>query len=259
MSSHAESLVGESYVIPDEIPLPVDGDRLSLVVEEMGVQASVNSLSITEVPVGDDEAELDIKPHYSADMRLIILCRNGHPSHFEDLVKKYERTLKYISRSYYLQGGSEADLYQEALIGFYHAVRDYDGTSSFDAFAKLCTTRQVITAVKTATRFKHVPLNHAVSFDLPLRGEEDGGRTLGDSFSDNSLMPDLLLESKEGAQKFVDFILYELSELERTAWQLFASAWSYADIATELYTDTKTVDNALQRVKRKLEVYKMDD
>jgi RNA polymerase sporulation-specific sigma factor len=158
--------------------------------------------------------------------------------------------------SYFLAGGDSEDLVQEGLIGLYKAVRDFraDKETSFRSFAELCVTRQIITAIKTATRFKHSPLNTYVSFSHTPAGQESEGEcTLGDALPGPSVNdPSVCVISTEELQALVGCLGATLSPLESDALRLYLEGSSYEAMAAELGCDTKTIDNALQRVKRKI-------
>jgi RNA polymerase sporulation-specific sigma factor len=158
--------------------------------------------------------------------------------------------------SYFLAGGDSDDLIQEGLIGLYKAVRDYrtDKETSFRSFAELCVTRQIITAIKTATRFKHAPLNTYVSFShTPAGQESDGDCTLGDALPGPGVdEPSVCVISTEELQSLIGCLGSGLSGLESDSLRLYLEGSSYEQMAEELACDTKTIDNALQRVKRKI-------
>jgi RNA polymerase sporulation-specific sigma factor len=157
--------------------------------------------------------------------------------------------------SYFLAGGDSEDLIQEGLIGLYKAVRDFSPElSSFRSFAELCVTRQIITAIKTATRFKHSPLNSYVSFShTPAGQESEGDCTLGDALPGPSVDdPSVCVISTEELQSLVFTLGSGLSKLEADALKLYLEGESYEEMAERLGCDTKTIDNALQRVKRKV-------
>ncbi len=154
-----------------------------------------------------------------ADLQLVVRARNGDQAALDGLIRRYTGFVRLKASSYFLAGGDPEDLIQEGLIGLYKAVRDFrhDKETSFRSFAELCVTRQIITAIKTATRFKHSPLNTYISFSNTPAGQDSG-----------------------------------LSKLEADALKLYLEGSSYEEMAEELGCDTKTIDNALQRVKRKV-------
>ncbi len=175
----------------------------------------------------------------------------------EYLIDKYKNFVRAKARSYFLVGADREDIIQEGMIGLYKAIRDYkeDKLSSFRAFAELCITRQIITAIKTATRQKHIPLNSYVSLDKPIYDEESD-RTLLDVISETKNSdPEYLVISREEFEDIETKLEELLSDLERQVLVLYLDGRSYQEISTELNRHVKSIDNALQRVKRKLERY----
>ena len=189
------------------------------------------------------------------DGYLIALAKQGDHTSYERLVRRYYGFVRLKASSYFLAGGDSDDLIQEGLVGLYKAIRDYrsDRESSFRNFAELCITRQIITAIKTATRFKHAPLNTYVSFSHTPAGQEDGDCTLGDALpGPNVDDPVVCVISTEELQSLVFCLGTGLSPLESDALRLYLEGNSYEEMAEGLGCDTKTIDNALQRVKRKV-------
>ena len=190
------------------------------------------------------------------DLQLVLRARNGDTKAMDTLIRRYTGFVRLKSSSYFLAGGDSEDLIQEGLIGLYKAVRDFrsDKETSFRSFAELCITRQIITAIKTATRFKHAPLNTYVSFSHTPAGQESEGEcTLGDALPGPSVNdPSVCVISTEELQSLVFCLGTGLSRLESDALRLYLEGLSYEDMAVELGCDTKTIDNALQRVKRKI-------
>ncbi len=171
------------------------------------------------------------------------------------LIRRYTGFVRLKSSSYFLAGGEADDLVQEGLIGLYKAVRDFrsDKETSFRSFAELCITRQIITAIKTATRYKHSPLNGYVSFSQTPAGQDDGECTLGDALPGPGVHdPAVCVISTQELQSLVFCLGTGLSSLESDALRLYLEGLSYEEMAEELGCDTKTIDNALQRVKRKV-------
>ena len=182
-------------------------------------------------------------------------ARNGDSAALDGLIRRYSGFVRLKASSYFLAGGDSEDLIQEGLIGLYKAVRDFraDKETSFRSFAELCVTRQIITAIKTATRFKHAPLNTYVSFSHTPAGQEDGDCTLGDALPGPAVDdPAICVISTEELQSLVFCLGTGLSPLESDALRLYLEGNSYEEMAEELGCDTKTIDNALQRVKRKI-------
>ncbi|MNW59272.1 RNA polymerase sigma-H factor [compost metagenome] len=175
----------------------------------------------------------------------------------EHLINKYRNFVRAKARSYFLIGADREDIVQEGMIGLYKAIRDFKGDklSSFKAFAELCITRQIITAIKTATRQKHIPLNSYVSLDKPIY-DEDSDRTLMDVICGTQVLdPEELIINQEEFIGLEDRMAEILSDLERKVLMLYLDGRSYQEIAEDLKRHVKSIDNALQRVKRKLERY----
>jgi RNA polymerase sporulation-specific sigma factor len=191
-----------------------------------------------------------------ADLQLALRARNGDQGALDALIRRYTGFVRLKASSYFLAGGEAEDLIQEGLIGLYKAVRDFrpDKETSFRSFAELCVTRQIITAIKTATRYKHTPLNSYVSFShTPAGQDSDSECTLGDALPGPSVDdPSVCVISTEELQSLVFTLGSGLSRLEADALRLYLEGASYEQMADELGCDTKTIDNALQRVKRKI-------
>ena len=193
------------------------------------------------------------------DLQLVLKARNGSSQAMDQLIRRYTSFVRLKSSSYFLAGGDSEDLIQEGLVGLYKAVRDFrpEKETSFRSFAELCVTRQIITAIKTATRFKHAPLNTYVSFSHTPAGQDgDGDVTLGDALPGPAVNdPSVRVISTEELQSLVGCLSTTLSSLEADALRLYLEGRSYEQMAEELGCDTKTIDNALQRVKRKILVH----
>jgi RNA polymerase sporulation-specific sigma factor len=191
----------------------------------------------------------------SLDLRLVLRARNGDSAAMDTLLRRYTGFVRLKASSYFLAGGDSDDLIQEGMVGLYKAVRDFraDKETTFRSFAELCITRQIITAIKTATRFKHSPLNTYVSFSHSPAGQDDGECTLGDALPGPGVDdPAICVISTEELQSLVFCLGTGLSPLESDALRLYLEGNSYEDMAEQLGCDTKTIDNALQRVKRKI-------
>jgi RNA polymerase sporulation-specific sigma factor len=189
------------------------------------------------------------------DLQLVLRCRNGDSAALDVLIRRYTGFVRLKASSYFLAGGDAEDLVQEGLIGLYKAMRDFrpDKETSFRSFAELCVTRQIITAIKTATRYKHAPLNSYVSFSHTPAGQEGDDCTLGDALPGPTVNdPSVRVISTEELQSLVGCLSTTLSPLESDALRLYLEGSSYEQMAGELGCDTKTIDNALQRVKRKI-------
>jgi RNA polymerase sporulation-specific sigma factor len=196
--------------------------------------------------------------HWPDDEYLVALAKQGHPDAYDKIVRRYRRFVRVKASSYFLLGGDADDLIQEGLLGLFKAVRDYktEREASFRGFAELCITRQIITAVKTATRNKHTPLNHYVSFSQTPAAASDSETTLEDVLPGPSTAdPVNQVISSEELDSLVSCLTSVLSELESRVLSLYLDGHSYEVIGERLECDTKTVDNALQRVKRKVGIH----
>jgi len=186
----------------------------------------------------------------------VLRARNGRQDALDELLRRYAGFVRLKASSYFLAGGDGDDLVQEGMIGLYKAVRDFrpDKETSFRSFAEICVTRQIITAIKSATRFKHGPLNTYVSFShTPAGQDSESDCTLGDALPGPSVDdPSVCVISTEELESLVFCLGSGLSGLEADALRLYLEGNSYEDMAEELACDTKTIDNALQRVKRKI-------
>ncbi len=192
------------------------------------------------------------------DLYLIALAKQGDATAYDRIVRRYYGFVRLKASSYFLTGGDADDLIQEGLVGLYKAVRDFrsDRESSFRNFAELCITRQIITAVKTATRNKHTPLNQYVSFSASPAGSTDGEPTLDEVIPGPTVHdPVNQVISSEELGALVTCLSSALSDLESRVLSLYLDGRSYEEIGGRLGCDTKTVDNALQRVKRKVGVH----
>ncbi len=189
------------------------------------------------------------------DEDIALLARDGDEAALEVLLIKYKNFVRSKARSYFLIGADHEDIVQEGMIGLFKAIRDFrpDKLTSFRAFAELCVTRQIITAIKTATRQKHIPLNSYVSLNRPIYDEESD-RTLMDVLSEVQMAgPEELLISQEDYSSVENRISEVLSDLEMEVLNSYLEGKSYQEIAQDLGRHVKSIDNALQRVKRKLE------
>jgi len=194
---------------------------------------------------------------FRADEDIVEFVRLGDSEALEYLINKYRNFVRAKARSYFLIGAEREDIVQEGMIGLYKAIRDFKGDklASFKAFAELCITRQIITAIKTATRQKHIPLNSYVSLDKPIY-DEDSDRTLLDVICGSRVCdPEEMIINQEEFYGLEDKMSEILSDLERKVLMLYLDGRSYQEIAVDLDRHVKSIDNALQRVKRKLERY----
>ena len=189
------------------------------------------------------------------DLYLVALAKQGSPVAYDRIMRRYYGFVRLKASSYFLAGGDSDDLVQEGLVGLYKAVRDFrsDRESSFRNFAELCITRQIITAVKTATRNKHTPLNQYVSFSTSPASSTDGEPTLDEILPGPTAHdPVNQVISSEELRSLVACLSTVLSDLESRVLALYLDGHSYEAVGDRLGCDTKTVDNALQRVKRKV-------
>ncbi|TMN22364.1 RNA polymerase sporulation sigma factor SigH [Lentibacillus cibarius] len=189
------------------------------------------------------------------DDEIIRLIHRGNSQALDFLIHKYINFVRAKARTYFIIGADKEDIVQEGMIGLYKAIRDFDGDklSSFKAFAELCVTRQIITAIKTATRQKHTPLNSYVSLDKPIYDEESD-RTLLDVIGGNEAIdPQELLVNREDFFDMEGKLSELLSALEKEVLHLYLDGCTYQEISIKLKRHVKSIDNALQRIKRKLE------
>ena len=206
---------------------------------------------ISQSSITGSQAQAELEDKY-----LIALAKQGRADAYDRIVRRYYGFVRLKASSYFLIGGDADDLIQEGLVGLYKAVRDFrtDRESSFRNFAELCITRQIITAVKTSTRNKHTPLNEYVSFSqTPAASGGDGDPTLDELLPGPTVHdPVNQVISSEELHSLVTCLSSVLSELESSVLSLYLDGYSYEVVAEQLQCDAKTVDNALQRVKRKV-------
>ncbi|MBQ3269178.1 MAG: RNA polymerase sporulation sigma factor SigH [Clostridia bacterium] len=192
-----------------------------------------------------------------ADEQIVKLAQDADGAALEYLLNKYKNFVRTKARSYFLIGADHEDIVQEGMIGLYKAIRDYraEKLSSFRAFAELCVTRQIITAIKTATRQKHIPLNSYISLNKPIY-EEDSDRTLLDVITEEGASdPEEMFIDREDLSLIEGKIGQMLSDLEKDVLVRYMEGKSYVEIADEMGRHVKSIDNALQRIKRKLLKY----
>ncbi|MDD9150503.1 MULTISPECIES: RNA polymerase sporulation sigma factor SigH [unclassified Sporolactobacillus] len=189
------------------------------------------------------------------DEKVLKVVHDGSGEALEYLIFKYKNFVRAKAKAYFLVGAEREDIIQEGMIGLFKAIRDYRGDkpASFKAFAELCITRQMITAVKTATRQKHIPLNSYVSLDKPIYDEESDRTLLDVVCETQSSDPEELLISREEYDNIEEKLSRILSDLERKVLSQYLDGRSYQEISADLKRHVKSIDNALQRVKRKLE------
>ena len=194
----------------------------------------------------------------SGDEELVDRAREGDDKAIETLLHRYRHYARAKARTYFLAGADREDIVQEGMIGLFKAIRDFqiEKNTAFRAFAELCITRQIITAIKTATRQKHIPLNSYVSLNKPAAGaaEGDEDRPLSDALVGTTMAdPAELVISAEEIASIKQSVGRLLSGLETEVLQLYMDGKSYQEIADMLGRHVKSIDNALQRIKRKLE------
>ena len=211
------------------------------------------TVSASPLRSAGSQPELELDDHY-----LVALAKQGKRDAYDRIVRRYYGFVRLKASSYFLAGGDHDDLVQEGLVGLYKAVRDYrsDRESSFRNFAELCIHRQIITAVKTASRNKHAPLNQYVSFASSPAATGDGETTIEEILPGPvSDEPSERVIASEELASLVSCLASVLSDLESDVLALYLDGHSYEDIGERLECETKTVDNALQRVKRKVSLH----
>jgi RNA polymerase sporulation-specific sigma factor len=202
--------------------------------------------------------ELHLVDESRSDDELVYAARSGDDVALTELLTRYRVFARVKARSYFLVGADQEDILQEGMIGLYKAIRDFNPEmqTSFRGFAELCVTRQIITAIKTATRHKHQPLNSYVSFSRPVLGDDDCERVLGDVIPTVAITDpaDLVISSERirALQQHFDDVL---SDLEAEVLRLYVDGKSYQEIAEAVGRHVKSIDNALQRIKRKLDMH----
>ena len=254
-----EQVLVEELATTVEAELAVGGAGVSLVdeiaqAEELVTEldAEVHGGSPAHTPARERWRNADGK----TDDDLVMEARAGDEAALCELLNKYRAFARVKARSYFLVGADREDIVQEGMIGLYKAIRDFNPElqTSFRAFAELCVTRQIITAIKTATRQKHGPLNNYVSFERPVGSDDDGERVLGDVLPTVAISdPADLVISAERIRALQAHFDEVLSDLETEVLRLYVEGKSYQEIAERLERHVKSIDNALQRIKRKLE------
>ena len=192
-----------------------------------------------------------------ADEQLLLQIKGGDGVALDQLINKYKNFVRAKAKTYFLVGADKEDIVQEGMIGLFKAIRDFkdDKLVSFKSFAEICVTRQIITAIKTATRQKHMPLNSYVSLNKPVF-EDDGERTLMETINHDTVSdPEMLFISKEELNRIEGKINEILSPLELEVLHFYLQGKSYQQIAGILNKEVKSIDNALQRVKKKIEKF----
>ncbi len=189
------------------------------------------------------------------DEQVVALARDNDSQALEYIFNKYKNFVRSKARSYFLIGADREDIVQEGMIGLFKAIRDFkeDKLSSFRAFAELCITRQIITAIKTATRQKHIPLNFYVSLNKPVFDDESDRMLIDVLTATKITNPEELFIGQEELRTIENRIGETLSQFEWSVLSSYLQGRSYQEIAVDLNRHVKSIDNALQRVKRKLE------
>ena len=203
------------------------------------------------------ELDVDIDEDIDVDDNMVFKAKVGDEKSINHIIRKYRNFVRAKAKPFFLVGADKEDILQEGMIGLFKAIRDYDEekTVSFRAFAELCVTRQIITAVKTATRQKHIPLNSYISLNKPVN-EEEPDRTLMDTMKNANINdPEQLTINKEEMQLIIEKTKEMLSDFEIKVLSLYLKGYSYQEISTKLGKHSKSIDNALQRIKRKFEKY----
>ena len=252
-----------SDVSPDLVEGSVVVEELATAVEaEVAVSSRAELSLVAEIAEAEElvgELDREVRGRSAdgaCDDELVLAARAGDDESLTILLTKYRAFARVKARSYFLVGADREDIVQEGMIGLYKAIRDFncEMESSFRAFAELCVTRQIITAIKTATRQKHGPLNNYVSFSRPVTGEDDGERVLADVLPTVAISdPADLVISAERIRALQAHFDEVLSDLETEVLRLYVEGKSYQEIAERLQRHVKSIDNALQRIKRKLE------
>ena len=268
-------LLRERSLVVEEPPLAVVAPGLveeAVLVEELATTLEaevatggagvclVDEIAQAESLVADLDCQVRPDRWRNADGKtddeLVMKSRGGDDAALSELLNKYRAFARVKARSYFLVGADREDIVQEGMIGLYKAIRDFnpDMQTSFRAFAELCVTRQIITAIKTATRQKHGPLNNYVSFERPMGTDDDGERCLGDVLPTVAISdPADLVISAERIRALQAHFDEVLSDLETEVLRLYVEGKSYQEIAERLSRHVKSIDNALQRIKKKLE------
>jgi len=196
-----------------------------------------------------------------SDEELVLETKSGNGFATEILMERYRNFVRARSRTYFLIGADKEDIIQEGMIGLYKSIRDFrtDANTSFKSFAELCITRQIITAIKKATRQKHIPLNSYVSLNKPVYDDENE-RILMDTFAGKEISnPEEIMLDKERFLSLEDKLLKILSKLEWRVLSKYLEGKSYTQIANQIGKSEKSIDNALQRIKKKIEKHIIDD
>ena len=213
--------------------------------------------AIADSDIVDENKEIIRDDEADVDDNMVFRAKAGDEKSLNHILRKYRNFVRSKAKPFFIVGADKEDILQEGMIGLFKAIRDYDEekTVSFRAFAELCVTRQIITAVKAATRQKHIPLNSYISLNKPM-SEEDPDKTLMDMMKNSHISdPEQLIISKEEMKLIEEKTKEMLSEFETRVLSLYLKGYSYNEISEKLCKHPKSVDNALQRIKRKFEKY----
>lgn len=196
-----------------------------------------------------------------SDEEIIELIRQGNNDALDYLMKKYIGMVKRECRTLYIIGAEDEDLIQEGMIGLFKAIRDYrpDGEAGFSTFAVICVKRQLITAIKNSNRKKHIPLNTYVSYYAPVNEDDEADCIVENIMADQRSEPEDIMISKEGVASIEEFIEQKLSSMERRILKEFLTGDSYEQISGRLGYSEKSIDNAIQRIRRKLKEHQTAD
>ncbi len=191
------------------------------------------------------------------DEEVVTMAKSGDKLATDFIIEKYKNFVKSRARTYFLIGADKEDIIQEGMIGLYKAIRDYDVSkpASFKGFAEICITRQIITAIKTATRQKHIPLNSYISLNKPAYDDESERMMIDMIAEKENFNPEEIMITREHFSSMIEKMSELLSKFEWRVMNLFLDGKSYSEIAKKLGKSEKSIDNALQRIKKKVEKY----
>lgn len=214
-------------------------------------------MNIREAEKGKEMKTMDRDYADLKDEKLVILAQDGDENAEEYLIRKYKDVVRSKAHLYFMVGADSEDIVQEGMIGIFKAIRSYNKTkqASFHTFAEICINRQIITAIKRATRLKHSPLNTSVSLSKPLSDAEPETTLEETLSSDSNTDPEALFLLKEDMGYIEDNGADIFSDLELSVWNEYLKGKSYLQIAEIMGRSPKAIDNAIQRTKRKLELY----
>ncbi len=191
------------------------------------------------------------------DEEIVIIAQSGNEDALDFILHKFRPHVARKANSYFLAGADKDDIIQEGMIGLFKAVRDYktDKDAAFRSFAELCITRQIISAVKSASRLKHSPLNSYISLDKPIQDDNYDSTLLDIIAAGGSGNPEDIIIGKESMEQVEIKMEEVLSRFECEVLSLYLTGKSYSEISSILKKDAKSIDNALQRIKKKFEKF----